>query len=160
MVASHISGKIRKSLAFSLDALPNIVFIHSGSELREIWSPGYPASYPNKADKVIIIFIIKIIVILRCQVWNLEVALDEKILLTFWSFRLEHCGSCRCDFVQVSSGSFNKKYCGGNLPSPIISSGNTMTVTFHSDGSNQYVGFMAQVAVEGALFATLTSKKL
>merc|ERR1711994_1130093 len=50
---------------------------------------------------------------------------------------------CSYDWVQVSFGSFEEKYCGSVIPSPIISSGNTMTVVFRTDGSITRTGFRA-----------------
>ena len=59
-------------------------------------------------------------------------------MLTFQSFDLEGAINCdddffNDDFVQVIFGSVAEKYCGSKLPSPIISSGNNMTVFFHSN---------------------------
>ena len=41
---------------------------------------------------------------------------------------------CEDDFVQIVSGSVDEKYCGSSMPSPLISSENTMTVVFHNNG--------------------------
>ena len=75
--------------------------------------------------------------------WNLEVAPGKRIKLTFKKFDIEPDSSCGFDYVQVSFGSEEQKYCGSNKPSPIISSGNTMTVLFHSDQSVTHNGFKA-----------------
>ena len=56
---------------------------------------------------------------------------------------LTECGECSYDYLQISYGSVEEKYCGSDLPGPITSSGNTMTVTFVSDGIIQYKGFTA-----------------
>ena len=85
--------------------------------------------------------IIIIFVTLLCQTWNLELTPGKRIKLTFDSFDLEDHASCEYDYVRISYGSFDEKYCGPNKPSPIISSGNTMTVLFHSDGSETFKGF-------------------
>ena len=80
------------------------------------------------------------------QTWPLEVKSGQKISLTFESFDLEDHYSCSFDYVQISFGSFEKKYCGDDKPSPIVSSGNTMRVTFHSDsdsGADNGNGFKA-----------------
>ena len=84
--------------------------------------------------------IIIISVTLLCQTWNLEVTPGKRIKLTFESFDLEGF-NCEFDYVRISYGSFDEKYCGPNKPSPIISSGNTMTVLFHSDNSYNRSGF-------------------
>ena len=77
------------------------------------------------------------------QTWNLEVASGKKIKLTFESFAVESHSSCRYDYVLISFGSVSQKYCGTDRPSPIMSSGNAMTVTFHSDHSVSLSGFRA-----------------
>ena len=57
------------------------------------------------------------------------------------------CGECSYDYVQISYGSANgygnETYCGSDLPEPIISSGNTMTVEFVCDSAYQFTGFSA-----------------
>jgi cubilin len=128
-----------------------------GGEQGEIESPNYPNLYDDNMD----------------ETWNIEVASDKRVRLTFQNFSLEN-GYCddpsdystpisrdvsnkrhnsptaRCenyvcpyDWVQVSSGSVDEKYCGSDIPSPIISSGNTMTVVFRTDGSVTRTGFRA-----------------
>ena len=82
------------------------------------------------------------------QTWNLEVAPGKKIKLTFESFDLEEpIGGCDYDYlydyVKITFESEEKKYCGSRKPSPIISSGNTMTVVFYSDSSINCNGFRA-----------------
>ena len=64
-------------------------------------------------------------------------------MLTFESFDIEAHSSCSNDYVQVSFGSDEQKYCGSNKPSPIISSDNRMTVIFRSDYSEARNGFKA-----------------
>ena len=53
------------------------------------------------------------------------------------------CGECYYDYVSISYGSVEEKYCGSEIPGPIISSGNTMTVVFVSDSVYQFTGFKA-----------------
>ena len=64
-------------------------------------------------------------------------------MLTFESFDIVDGRSCQYGYVQVIFGSVAEKYCGSKLPSPIISSGNTMTVVFHSDSGVNGNGFKA-----------------
>ena len=60
------------------------------------------------------------------------------------------CGDCYYDYVKISYGSVEEKYCGSDIPGPIISSGNTMTVTFVCDSVFQFNGFKATwEAVDG-----------
>merc|ERR1712241_1322611 len=93
----------------------------------EIQTPNYPAKYPKNVE----------------ETWNLEVEAGHRIKLTFETFNLESHSLCAYDFVQISFGSEEQKYCGSDVPSPIISSGNTMDITFHSDRSVRRTGFKA-----------------
>ena len=55
-----------------------------------------------------------------------------------------HEGNTECsDYVEVSYGSFNEKFCGSEVPGPITSTDNTMTVKFHSDDATHSRGFSA-----------------
>ena len=94
-----------------------------------IQSTNYPSNYPNKDD-------------LR---FPLEVAAGSTIQLTFQDFAVEADPSCQYDYVQVldTDGSSKAKLCGESVPSPIRSSGNKMTVLFHSDHSVVKKGFKA-----------------
>jgi len=120
---------------------------------REIKSPNFPNHYDNYMN----------------ETWNLEVASDMKIELTFQHFELEggycndarqnrdvsekqydspsaRCEDYRCfDYVQVNHGHFEERYCGSDIPSPIRSHGHTMTVTFITDGTITYPGFKASM---------------
>ena len=53
------------------------------------------------------------------------------------------CGECYYDYVSISYGSVEEIYCGSDMPGPIVSSGNTMTVTFVCDSVFQFTGFKA-----------------
>ena len=68
-------------------------------------------------------------------------------MLIFKSIEIEHgleSTDCKYDFVQVIFGSVAEKYCEyHDKETPIISSGNTMTVFFHSDNSTSRPGFKA-----------------
>ena len=57
------------------------------------------------------------------------------------------CGECRYDYVKISYGSVEKKFCGSDLPGSFISSENTMIVNFVCDGSIQFTGFSATLEV-------------
>ncbi|KAM4603345.1 ovochymase-2 [Polymixia lowei] len=78
--------------------------------------------------------------------WKITVPDKERVRLTFTSFDLvpEACG----DFVQVYDGhkpgsASLGKLCGGKLPGPVESSGNTMVVRFKTDSSLTSKGFSA-----------------
>ena len=91
-------------------------------------SPNYPLNYP--VDQFIN--------------YPLTVAEGKAIELTFTSMEIEECqelwiewGRCPCDYVEVldSDGSQLMKECSNVVPSPITSTGNTMSVIFYSDYS-------------------------
>ena len=99
-------------------------------------SPNYPQNY--SVDQEI--------------TYPLTVAEGKAIELTFTSFDIEECGEywvewgrCPCDYVEVldSDGSRLMKECNNVVPSPITSSGNTMSVIFFSDYSENMKGFSA-----------------
>ena len=118
----------------------------------EIKSPNYPENYPYKWDEVntgyiSTVFTFTTVNLTYCQAWNIEVASGQRIMLTFQSFDLQDKNRWHdwCDdYVQISFGSVAEKYCGSKLPT-IISSGNTMTVVFHSErnGFDPKQGFKA-----------------
>ncbi|XP_077983840.1 CUB domain-containing protein 2-like [Glandiceps talaboti] len=107
----------------------------------DITSPGYPYGY--EANEYCVYFI------------STESSTDT-ILLHFSSFDLEVHQSCQYDFIKVLDGDdlqsspVISKYCGGenNRPPHIIpSTGNKITVIFHSDVSIHYEGFYAKFAI-------------
>uniref|UniRef100_A0A8C6WR19 Zgc:154142 n=1 Tax=Neogobius melanostomus TaxID=47308 RepID=A0A8C6WR19_9GOBI len=77
--------------------------------------------------------------------WKMTVPEGEGVRLTFTSFDLvpEVCG----DFVQVYDGDSATlqagKFCGGAMPKPVESVGNTMVVRFKSDSTLSSKGFTA-----------------
>ncbi|KAI8478628.1 CUB and sushi domain-containing protein 3 [Branchiostoma belcheri] len=95
-----------------------------------ILSPGYP-SYPHSSD---------------CT-WSIVVQQDRVVELTFIYFQTE----TGYDYMNIydgtnSSAQLGDQYTGhlseqGNLPAPLRSSGNQMTIVFHSDSSVGGDGF-------------------
>ncbi|TMS22780.1 Ovochymase-2 [Larimichthys crocea] len=78
--------------------------------------------------------------------WRITVPEGERVRLQFISFDLvpDACG----DFVQVYDGSnagssLLGKFCGGTMPKPLESSGNTMVIRFKSDNTLTSKGFKA-----------------
>ena len=70
------------------------------------------------------------------------------IHIVFEAFELESNSRCSYDYVEISHGTYSQKFCGSSLLYPadssgITSSGNTMTVRFHTDFSVNYSGFRA-----------------
>jgi cubilin len=75
----------------------------------------------------------------------LAVAASSAIELTFTAFSIEAEANCGYDYVQVlnTDNSQLVKACGTNKPSVLKSTGNKMTVVFHSDSSEVKTGFLA-----------------
>ena len=46
------------------------------------------------------------------------------------------------DYLEISFGSFTWKYCGDQVPQPLISSGPSMKIKFHSDNIGSKTGFL------------------
>ena len=138
-------------------------------------SPNHPNNYPNNYNKVfffLITFVLKNYVkVITLQTWQLQSG--QEFTLTFDSFDIWRCikdgenqslsNYCDCDYVEISDGSSNQRYCGpdsygdyytGNgdnftsIPGPFTFTG-TITVKFISDehGSDSDVstGFLAVV---------------
>ena len=60
------------------------------------------------------------------------------------------------DYLEISYGSFSWKYCGDQVPPPIISSGLSMRVKFHSDNIGAKTGFLFKwEELEGDFFSVL-----
>ncbi|XP_010795702.1 tolloid-like protein 2 [Notothenia coriiceps] len=97
----------------------------------DLMTPGFPEqNYPNGA----------------LYQWKITVPEGERVRLTFTSFDLvpEVCG----DFIQVYDGdkagsSLLSKFCGGTMPKPVQTSGNTMVLRFKTDNSLTSKGFRA-----------------
>merc|ERR1719431_1215074 len=95
-----------------------------------IQSTNYPEKYPDKDDLS----------------FPLEVPSGSTIELTFQDFSVESHAKCDYDYVKVvdSDGKTELgKLCGDATPSTMRSSGNKMTVIFHSDENVNKKGFKA-----------------
>ena len=94
-----------------------------------IVSPNYPTNYGYNLD---------------CQV---TITFKDKVSIVFDNFNVEYDSSCDYDWLNVhdgdSSGSklISSKLCGDDIPSPMNSTGNSMTLVFHSDDHYNYKGF-------------------
>ncbi|KAF7262595.1 hypothetical protein EG68_00126 [Paragonimus skrjabini miyazakii] len=117
------------------------IFVHvdiaiCGGELQmesgTLNSPQYPESYrPSK----------------EC-VWQIIVPVGYSVALSFHSFQLEKHDTCVYDYLEIRDGLTEsapllKKLCGSQLPAPIKSTNNVMTVKFVSDSSVEKQGFTA-----------------
>uniref|UniRef100_W5MZE1 Tumor necrosis factor, alpha-induced protein 6 n=1 Tax=Lepisosteus oculatus TaxID=7918 RepID=W5MZE1_LEPOC len=96
----------------------------------EFQSPGFPQSYPSNMD---------------CT-WEVTAPPGHLILLAFHSMALEEHKGCQYDFITVFDGKREEgvelgRFCGSQLPPPLRSSSNTMTVQLRSDASVELDGF-------------------
>ncbi|CAG0896971.1 unnamed protein product [Darwinula stevensoni] len=93
-----------------------------------ISSPNYPDEYPNNAFCV----------------YEINVEPDNGIELTFVDFQLEGCPSDTVEVFHPSSG-LTEIFCRGSHPTcPILELSNSLVVTFQSDDSITYRGFLAE----------------
>ena len=75
---------------------------------------------------------------LDCQ---LTLSFEDKIAIVFEDFSLQNGSSCQYDWLEVHHGDVSnsdligQKLCGNDIPSPIESIGNSMTLVFHSDNN-------------------------
>jgi len=98
-----------------------------------ITSPNYPENYDTVDPYVE-------------KTYPIEVAEGSRISLTFTDFAVEEQSSCGWDWVQVEDGDGTEllgRSCGFQLPAPVVSNTNSITVTFHSDYSVTERGFSA-----------------
>ena len=71
----------------------------------------------------------------------------RNIELEFIAFRLEYAESCANDWLQAfdgrnsNSSNTDGKLCGMGIPNNIVSSGNNLHLTFHTDQSKVRTGF-------------------
>lgn len=91
----------------------------------------------------------------------------SSVVLTFSSFELEGqadydypdydmvVGDC-WDWVEVTHGSYIEQFCGDIIPDPITSRGNTMMVSFLSDGLINFTGFSASCRGHDGSQCTIT----
>ena len=100
--------------------------LHSGT----MFSPSYPDDYPPN---------------LSCT-WSILVDDESQIALSFNEFELENTAECFSDYVIVQDGFLRSseilgKYCGTDVPVYLLSSGNKMSVTLHTDSVRNAKGF-------------------
>ncbi|XP_022107899.1 cubilin-like isoform X2 [Acanthaster planci] len=98
-----------------------------------IASPPHPQGYPHGVNCIYVI----------------TVSDGYVIRLTFNSFSLESATNCIFDYVQIYDNATNAaspdlgRYCGSDSPPVLTTSGNIMTVIFHTDSSVAREGFTA-----------------
>ena len=80
-----------------------------------------------------------------CQV-TIRFEEGQRVAIDFVDFNIESHSSCLYDYLMVRDGDINSnligsKLCGTNIPGRIESTGNAMTLQFHSDSSVVRPGF-------------------
>nr|VZI31656.1 unnamed protein product [Spirometra erinaceieuropaei] len=96
-------------------------------------SPGYPVEYPPNS---------------KCT-WRIEIPVGFSVILSFDSFKVENKGDCVHDHIEIYDGPSEhspslRRICGSEIPAPVLSTSNTMTVRFVSDHDSQEQGFTAR----------------
>ncbi|XP_071963925.1 scavenger receptor cysteine-rich domain-containing protein DMBT1-like [Antedon mediterranea] len=99
-----------------------------GDENQVISSPGYPNQYGNNQNIN----------------WTFTTHVGSLLSVEFYDFYLEGC----CDYVTIySDGDMIGRFSGSSTPPKTISTNNTITVVFSTDGSVVEKGFKAEVSV-------------
>ncbi|XP_064410135.1 cubilin [Latimeria chalumnae] len=93
-------------------------------------SPGYPGNYPPNRD---------------CY-WTITVNPGLLITFAFGTLNLEHHDNCSFDYLEIRDGLLPEdavlgRYCSTWSPPPLLTTGPTAWVHFHSDGSIRDRGF-------------------
>ncbi|XP_028042901.1 cubilin homolog [Bombyx mandarina] len=94
--------------------------------------------------------------------WAIQSLDGTYIKIEFLSFHISPCGDvnqtalgyskCDCDYVEIKDGIYPNSliigtYCGHVIPSPVISSGNQMSIKLITDGEIASSGFEAKLTV-------------
>ncbi|RZC35072.1 CUB, FXa inhibition, and/or EGF CA domain containing protein, partial [Asbolus verrucosus] len=102
----------------------------------------------------------------NCE-WFFITTPGHRIRITFESFNLKFHENCKYDYVTLYDGPsseniFLGKFCGSNVLSPLISSGNEFYMTFRADSTKPTKGFKATYSsiCGGILFADTEEKYL
>ncbi|XP_061178089.1 cubilin-like [Saccostrea echinata] len=95
-------------------------------------SPSYPNAYPANKECL----------------YTINQPLGSVITLTFSAFDLEGSSNCIYDYLTVYDGGSMQspllgRFCGPQIPGPLSSTQNMMTVRFVTDGSTHNTGFQA-----------------
>ncbi|XP_073900600.1 inactive serine protease PAMR1 isoform X1 [Castor canadensis] len=83
----------------------------------------------------------------HCE-WTIHAKPGFSIQLRFSMLSLEFDYMCQYDYVEIRDGDNSdspiiKRFCGNERPAPIRSTGSSLHVLFHSDGSKNFDGFHA-----------------
>merc|ERR1711935_740928 len=141
-VKFHSDGSIPRkgfSASFKKEAIGPFPCGDVLAESGKIQSFNYPNDYPNNEDCI----------------WKITVPSGYNVMLEFETpFDIENDGSCSYDYLEIRDGGaatspfLGERLCGTTVPNTIKSTGNTMFVKFHSDGSIPRKGFSASFKKE------------
>jgi len=103
------------------------------SEKGSFNSPNFPERYDNNVE---------------CD-WLIRVHPLERIQIKFTVFDLEHHSRCRWDYLEIRDGDSEQsplinRFCGQDVPQPIVSTGNKVWIKFRADNSFTGQGFRAE----------------
>lgn len=81
--------------------------------------------------------------------WLLRVHPLERIQIKFTLFDLEAHSRCRFDYLELRDGDNSEsplinRFCGREIPRPVISTGNKVWIKFRADSSLTGLGFRAE----------------
>ncbi|XP_065052551.1 uncharacterized protein LOC135681853 isoform X4 [Rhopilema esculentum] len=122
-------AEISKACSGTVDA--------SSKSVGYLAHPSYPDKYKNN---------------LICR-YGIKAKPNDRIRLTFRKFSLEAHETCKFDFIEVHDGDSNQarslgKFCGRPNPKDILSSGNSLFITFSTDSAIDDAGFLIKWNVE------------
>ena len=103
----------------------------------EIISPNHPSAYANR---------------MNCQA-TIRFTVGQRVAIQFEAFSLEGGSNCPYDYLEIRDGAstssnlIGSKLCGSTNPGVIRSTGNSMTITFRTDGSVTSTGFKIRTSL-------------
>ena len=98
-------------------------------------SPNHPNHYENTED---------------CQI-TVRFEESRRVVIKFLAFDIQYQTGCLHDWLEVRDGDsevsnqIGPRLCGNTIPNQIISSGNSLTLVFHSDVTFRCSGFIIEV---------------
>ncbi|KAL3873673.1 hypothetical protein ACJMK2_036765 [Sinanodonta woodiana] len=98
-------------------------------------TPNFPSSYPDNAD---------------CY-WLIQVPQTSEITVTFENFEMEDDETCYYDWLEIRKYSLllaGPKFCGNGPSGPIVFTGQSLMLHFHTDDGYGFKGFRASYTVQ------------
>ena len=82
-------------------------------------------------------------------------AKGQRVYVESLAFNVERNDNCTFDWLEIRDGNdsnadiLGSRKCGNNIFDPIVSTGNTIHLHFHTDGLERRSGFQLQVHIYG-----------